>query len=379
MNTVVPLDDLERETVAWCRQILTLSPIALRMLKAGFNAADDGLAGIQQLAGDATMLFYMSEEAQEGRNAYRRGPPTRLLEVSQASMSAPPGPLRRWVLAARPRTLPAAGVPVVVGVLLVRPATIDWFNSVYCLVIALALQIGTNYANDYSDGVRGTDEIRVGPFRLTASRLVAASRVRDAAWLGFAVAAAVGLVLASRTSWWLVPIGATRRARGVVLHRRAPAVRVLRLRRTLRLRLLRPRRDRRHAPTSSTSTCPRARGGSGSAAGFMACALLEANNLARRRRRPRRGQEDAWRRDSVESVRSGSTRCASAASPWRASARTSWRWHSWHSSCTFQRLRFAFSRAAVESCCRMLKYSARAQLQIGALLALLLATNSYWG
>ncbi|HEY5439561.1 MAG TPA: 1,4-dihydroxy-2-naphthoyl-CoA synthase [Acidimicrobiales bacterium] len=76
VNTVVPLDDLERETIAWCRQILTLSPIALRMLKAGFNAAEDGLAGIQQLAGDATMLFYMSEEGQEGRNAYveRRKP-----------------------------------------------------------------------------------------------------------------------------------------------------------------------------------------------------------------------------------------------------------------------------------------------------------------
>jgi naphthoate synthase len=70
VNTVVPLGDLERETVAWCRQMLTLSPIALRMLKAGFNAADDGLAGVQQLAGDATMLFYMSEEGQEGRNAF---------------------------------------------------------------------------------------------------------------------------------------------------------------------------------------------------------------------------------------------------------------------------------------------------------------------
>jgi naphthoate synthase len=76
VNAVVPLADLERETVAWCRRILELSPIALRMLKAGFNAADDGLAGVQQLAGDATMLFYMSEEGQEGRNAYveRRRP-----------------------------------------------------------------------------------------------------------------------------------------------------------------------------------------------------------------------------------------------------------------------------------------------------------------
>ena len=76
VNTVVPLDELEIETVAWCRRMLQLSPIALRMLKGGFNAADDGLAGVQQLAGDATMLFYMTEEGQEGRNAYvERRPP----------------------------------------------------------------------------------------------------------------------------------------------------------------------------------------------------------------------------------------------------------------------------------------------------------------
>jgi naphthoate synthase len=70
VNKVVPLADLENETVAWCRRILELSPLALRMLKAGLNAADDGLAGIQQLAGDATLLYYMSDEAQEGRDAY---------------------------------------------------------------------------------------------------------------------------------------------------------------------------------------------------------------------------------------------------------------------------------------------------------------------
>jgi naphthoate synthase len=73
VNCVVPVDELEAETIAWCRQMLTLSPLALRMLKAGFNAADDGLAGVQQLAGDATMLFYMSEEGQEGRNAFVEG------------------------------------------------------------------------------------------------------------------------------------------------------------------------------------------------------------------------------------------------------------------------------------------------------------------
>ncbi len=73
VNAVVPVGELEAETVAWCRQMLTLSPLALRMLKAGFNAAEDGLAGVQQLAGDATMLFYMSEEGQEGRNAFVEG------------------------------------------------------------------------------------------------------------------------------------------------------------------------------------------------------------------------------------------------------------------------------------------------------------------
>ena len=70
VNTVVPLADLEVETVSWCRTMLEHSPLALRMIKASMNAADDGLAGIQQLAGDATLLYYMSEEAQEGKNAY---------------------------------------------------------------------------------------------------------------------------------------------------------------------------------------------------------------------------------------------------------------------------------------------------------------------
>ncbi len=70
VNTVVPLEDLEIETVRWCRKMLEMSPLAMRMLKASLNAVDDGLAGIQQLAGDATLLYYMSEEAQEGKNAY---------------------------------------------------------------------------------------------------------------------------------------------------------------------------------------------------------------------------------------------------------------------------------------------------------------------
>ena len=124
-------------------------------------------------------------------------------------MTNAPGPFRRWVLAARPRTLPTVLVPVAVGASLVRPASIEWMNTVLCGVVGLALQIGTNFANDYSDGVRGTDQERVGPFRLTASTLVKASSVRLVAWSFFLVGAAAGLVLASRTSWWLVVIGAT--------------------------------------------------------------------------------------------------------------------------------------------------------------------------
>jgi naphthoate synthase len=71
VNTVVPLERLEVETVGWCREMLELSPFSLRLMKASFNAAEDGLAGIQQLAHDANLLFYGSEEAQEGRDAYR--------------------------------------------------------------------------------------------------------------------------------------------------------------------------------------------------------------------------------------------------------------------------------------------------------------------
>jgi naphthoate synthase len=75
VNTVVPVDELERETVAWCREMLALSPLSLRLLKSSFNAEEDGLTGLQQLSHDATLLFYMTEEGQEGRNAYQQGRP----------------------------------------------------------------------------------------------------------------------------------------------------------------------------------------------------------------------------------------------------------------------------------------------------------------
>lgn len=75
VNAVVPVKELEAETVSWCREMLRHSPMALRLLKAGMNAADDGLAGVQQLAGDATLLFYLTEEGQEGRDAYKEKRP----------------------------------------------------------------------------------------------------------------------------------------------------------------------------------------------------------------------------------------------------------------------------------------------------------------
>ncbi|MGB3099006.1 MAG: enoyl-CoA hydratase-related protein, partial [Solirubrobacterales bacterium] len=73
VNTVVPTDELEREAVAWCREMNALSPLSLRLLKSSFNAFEDGITGVQQLSHDATLLFYMSEEGQEGRNAFKEG------------------------------------------------------------------------------------------------------------------------------------------------------------------------------------------------------------------------------------------------------------------------------------------------------------------
>ena len=117
--------------------------------------------------------------------------------------------LKDWVAGARPRTLPAAVVPVVVGSGVA--AGYDKFSAwraALALLVALALQIGVNYANDYSDGVRGTDEVRVGPVRLVASGLAKPRQVLAAALISFAVAGVAGLALAAVTSWWLLLVGA---------------------------------------------------------------------------------------------------------------------------------------------------------------------------
>jgi 1,4-dihydroxy-2-naphthoate polyprenyltransferase len=114
----------------------------------------------------------------------------------------------RWVLGARPRTLPAAVVPVALGAAVgAGEWGARWWTVVPALVVSLALQVGVNYANDYSDGVRGTDEVRVGPVRLVASGLASPGSVKRAAFAAFSVAAAAGLLLAATTSWWLLVVG----------------------------------------------------------------------------------------------------------------------------------------------------------------------------
>ena len=117
--------------------------------------------------------------------------------------------LRTWVAGARPRTLPAAIVPVVVGSgVAFGYGKFSLWRAALALLVALALQIGVNYANDYSDGIRGTDEVRVGPVRLVGSRLAKPKHVLVAALCCFAIACAAGLVLAAVTSWWLLLLGA---------------------------------------------------------------------------------------------------------------------------------------------------------------------------
>ena len=121
----------------------------------------------------------------------------------------------RWVAGARPRTLPAAVVPVLVGTAAAgADGEVVWWRAVAALVVALAVQVGTNYANDYSDGIRGTDQARVGPVRLVAGGLASPAAVRGAALASFALAAAVGLVLAAAVGPELILVGAVCLAAG---------------------------------------------------------------------------------------------------------------------------------------------------------------------
>jgi len=115
----------------------------------------------------------------------------------------------QWIEGARPRTLPAAIAPVLVGT--GAAAYLDgfvWWKALLALGVALALQIGVNYANDYSDGIRGTDENRVGPLRLVGSKVATPQQVKTAAFTCFGIGAVLGVVLCATSNWWLLVAGA---------------------------------------------------------------------------------------------------------------------------------------------------------------------------
>jgi 1,4-dihydroxy-2-naphthoate polyprenyltransferase len=115
---------------------------------------------------------------------------------------------REWLAGTRPRTLPAAVVPVLIGSgVALGYSRFSWWRALLALVVALALQVGVNFANDYSDGVRGSDAKRVGPVRLVAAGLAPPRQVLSAAFSCFLVAGAAGLALAAVTAWWLVAVG----------------------------------------------------------------------------------------------------------------------------------------------------------------------------
>nr|WP_218851545.1 1,4-dihydroxy-2-naphthoate polyprenyltransferase [Nocardioides panaciterrulae] len=128
-------------------------------------------------------------------------------------MNPPVATPTEWLAGARPRTLPAAVSPVLAGtgVAVYAGAWEDWqgvwWKAALALVVSLALQVAVNYANDYSDGIRGTDDARVGPMRLVGSGAATPAAVKRAAFLAFGVAGLAGLVLAATTAWWLVAVG----------------------------------------------------------------------------------------------------------------------------------------------------------------------------
>jgi 1,4-dihydroxy-2-naphthoate octaprenyltransferase len=113
--------------------------------------------------------------------------------------------LNKWLIGARIKTLPAAISPVLIGTSYAEQIT--WINAALALIVALFLQIAVNYANDYSDGIKGTDQNRIGPIRLVASGLASAIAVRNAAYISFLIAAIAGSILSFNTSMWLFIIG----------------------------------------------------------------------------------------------------------------------------------------------------------------------------
>ena len=212
VNRVVPLADLEAEGVQWANEILDMSPTAIRFLKSAFLVATDGLAGLQEFAGNATGLYYTTDEAHEGSTAFLEKRPADVPHVPAAALmadapvtgSGPPPPARPstfriWVLAARPATLPAAvaGVAVGLGAALATGAGFRRDTAMGCVLVALLLQVVANFANDLSDYRRGADTPdRQGPVRVAAAGLVTERQLEVAIAITIGLAGVVGLWLA---------------------------------------------------------------------------------------------------------------------------------------------------------------------------------------
>ncbi len=129
--------------------------------------------------------------------------------MADLSLVTTPTRTQLWIAGARPRTLPAAIAPVVAGTGVAAFAdSVVWWKALLALGVSLALQIGVNYANDYSDGIKGTDDDRVGPLRLVGSGLVPARQVKIAALAFLALGGALGFALAATSSWWMLLVGA---------------------------------------------------------------------------------------------------------------------------------------------------------------------------
>jgi 1,4-dihydroxy-2-naphthoate octaprenyltransferase len=184
VNAVVPLDRLEEEGVAWAEEILEKSPTAIRFLKRAFNADTDGLAGLQELAGDATMLYYLTDEAHEevrrsSRSGSRtsrssRGGPDGLMAGAMTDAGAKPSRASVWLMAVRPATLPAAVAPVLVGLAVaIGQGVFRPLPAAAAIAVALLLQVAANLANDLFDFRSGADRAdRLGPPRVAAMGLI---------------------------------------------------------------------------------------------------------------------------------------------------------------------------------------------------------------
>ncbi len=214
VNAVVPLERLEEETVAWCREMLALSPFALRLLKASFHAAEDGDGRPPAARARHQPALLRQRGGPRGARGLQAQACPRLLAVPPPSVSA----ARIWLLAARIRTLPAAVAPVLVGTALaIQDGEFNGAAFACALLGALFIQVGTNLSNDYSDARRGADtEDRLGPVRVTAGGLVPPRQVLHATYVSFGLAVLCGIYLIYVAGPVLLAIGAASIVAGVL-------------------------------------------------------------------------------------------------------------------------------------------------------------------